>query len=618
MSKMPELDRWGRLPPWMWRGAFALILLLQAAFGLQGIANDWMLGHHGFNGAAYHLAARNSLRWEILFPVQYLTGGLQPTPDHYYTHAPLALHLHTVASVLLLGDHEYAVRAVPALMGLLAAAALFWVVRRLWSDAHAVLAASLYVLLPINHGFANMTNHSTGAILWSLLALYAYLRWISSPDLPKKWLALTFASGLFAMQWDWPAYYIAFTIALHWAWTAASQPAQRPLAPLLKPLALWCAATLASFGGFFLLVYLSVGHFNEIKTSVAVRTSSIPDVYTFLWERALLPMFPWPLLALAAAWLVAWLIRLPQGRALPRDLVILSFGFAGLMHLLLFKNSAMIHIYWNWQFNPFIAIAASVALLAPLKAAHHLSTRLPWSPELQQAVFAVASALLLFHPLLHTLLHTLPLIPELRRVAGAYGTQNYNSDLLRVLFAHQVHAWTSPDTGLLYHTSFLQTVESLPAFDRTRDLPSERFGHPHLLSSPDLPTLQAQPPDGWVVLGTVRATPRKELLRAASKHPFKQFGLYYMVDRRTSGQDIQIWNLLPSRPTLAHRFFVNAFDPLYTPHRDPRAEQALRNEIAKLPPPHPDPPQPSPEPPQTPQEVPSLQPPVSPSDKTLD
>lgn len=94
-----------------------------------------------------------------------------------YLHAPFALHVHTTASERLFGDHEWAVRLVPAVHGLLAALALFLVVRGRRSALHAVLVTALYVPLSIDRVCANMVNHSTGLILWSLVLLDRYLAW---------------------------------------------------------------------------------------------------------------------------------------------------------------------------------------------------------------------------------------------------------------------------------------------------------------------------------------------------------------------------------------------------------------------------------------------------------
>ncbi|MDH4282906.1 MAG: glycosyltransferase family 39 protein, partial [Myxococcales bacterium] len=130
--------------------AFAAVLALQIFLGVWGIADQWTRGHNGWNGAAYQNAARNTLRWGVLFPLQYDTANVPPSKDELYTHAPLALHLHDVASVKLFGDSELSIRLVAAFWSVAALCMLFAVVRRLWDDAHALTASAVYVVLPIN------------------------------------------------------------------------------------------------------------------------------------------------------------------------------------------------------------------------------------------------------------------------------------------------------------------------------------------------------------------------------------------------------------------------------------------------------------------------------------
>ena len=150
--------------------AFAVLLSCQVFLGLWGVADQWTRGHNGWNGAAYHNGARNTLRWGEVFPLQYDTANVPPKKERLYTHAPLGLHLHNVVSVRVFGDRELSIRLVAAFMSIAALCMLFAVVQRLWSDAHGLLAAAVYVALPINAIYTNMANHSAGFIFWSELA----------------------------------------------------------------------------------------------------------------------------------------------------------------------------------------------------------------------------------------------------------------------------------------------------------------------------------------------------------------------------------------------------------------------------------------------------------------
>src|SRR5262245_20847048 len=98
-------------------GCFTALLLGQAFLGFMGAGDQFALGHNGWNSSAYVQSARNTLRWGTLFPVEYYTGRTPPTMEDCYTHHPLAMHLHNVLALLLFGDHEGTIRAVPAFFG---------------------------------------------------------------------------------------------------------------------------------------------------------------------------------------------------------------------------------------------------------------------------------------------------------------------------------------------------------------------------------------------------------------------------------------------------------------------------------------------------------------------
>lgn len=595
--------RWGRLPRWVWIVALALLLSMQAAFGLQGINNYWQWGHNGYNGAAYQLGARNALRWGLVFPAQYASGVHQPAPGELYTHAPLGLHLHNMVSVLVFGDRELAIRVVPAVYGFLAACVLFAFVKRRWGDLHAVVMLAVYVLLPINQGYANMTNHDTGCIFWSLLMLWCHIKWTEAADRPPQaaaqrglkglvsqrpwlWAVGSFFCCLMAVNWNWPAYFMCFLMAWHWLYVS-HDAAHRRLPHWFgfnrehALLALYCVFVLVNFFGFFALVYAVVGSFDEMSQSLNLRSGSTTDVYSRLWRESLEPMFSAPLLVLGLLWVVGLIVRHSRGETRAAELVPLCFGFAGVMHVMLFKKTVLVHIYWPWQLNPFVALAAAVVLLWCTRTLSALAEgawrRLRESsppPMVRRASWTLA-ALVVFVPFtLGYLQHTLPLIPEARRVAGTYNFPNYKSEHLKILFARKLREWTTLETGVLLLRNVPHRVEFVATMDRVRAWASS-------LERPRPPQLP-EVTDGWVIVGDVRRTPRQQMLRAARQHPFRHYGLYFMVDTRVEGQDIQIWNLVPEEPSWAHWFFVNPYDRPMRPVRDEAAEEKMRREIKAL------------------------------------
>ncbi len=573
---------------------FTSIILLQAAFAIHGIDNFWQTGHNGYNGAAYHQAARNSLRFGYIFPDQYSRDYKKRVPNKtLYTHAPLGLHAHITASVWLFGDSHRSVRLVPAVNGLLATIALLVVVWRLWSRLHAAVAGAIFVLLPINHSFANMVNHSTGFIFWSLVTLACYLRWAKSAGRENGsseskrtgffrsdyWsLAAVFGASLMAMFWDWPAYYVMFAIAVHWLYLSYDN-AHRRLGHIFGlnrehvALALFSLFVLANFIAFFICVRSVVGNFNEVFASINMRTYPMAGDTKKLWTNTLKPVFSTPLIALGLSWIFGFVVRHARKKSRYRDLVPIAFFFAGCLHILLFKRTAVIHMYWPWPLNPFIAIASASVLIWCCRTIASLVQRAVDSvlvvtkAEPVSKIVLTASALLVFLPFSNVYLsHTLPLIERGRMYAGVFHFPKYTSDYERVYFVNRVRELTTENTGVLIHKSFPITVQLSASLDR------------FAINTPQLRAprrARNQMGDGWVHIGAFAHTSYKELIEVAAQYPYRQYGLYYMVDYRREGPDVQVHDLVTVRPSLRWKTLTNALIAPYRAVRNPKKEKRL-------------------------------------------
>lgn len=583
------------------RAGYALLIIGQCALGAQGIDSFWQKGHFGFNGAAYHQAARNSLRFGLLLPAQYFRGNHRPGSRALYARAPLALHAHTTASVALFGDRELSVRLVPAVNGVLALAALLFVLCRHWGHGMALLGGTVYLLLPINAIYANMTNHSTGFIFWALIALHCYLKWLQSADRTAQasganreatsgkggggaWLAALYGASFLALQWDWAAYYVMLVIALHWL-VASFDPAHRAL-PRRGPfnrehaaLAAFCLMTLASYGVFLLLVKLEAGSFRSITTGLAMRTEQVSNAYGKLWSRSIEPMFSLPLLGLGALW-VAWLFRKAARRELKgRDLIPVAFLVAGTTHTLIFKRSAHIHSYWPWPLNPFVAIAAAEVVLATPRFLHRLGRLLrpprPGRPGATSSPVAVPAGLTLavlaaFFAVF--LGHALPGLEEGRRCAGVLGQKRCPTGNEQAFFANLVREMTGRRTGVALAGGTAGRIQLNTTMDRATR-PIDRLVP---LAKPD-----KELSDGWVLIGRTNRNRDRQLRRLASCYPYSQYGRYFLVDFRRNGQRIRIHNLQSQPADWLWRFFVNAHASPLEAVRDPAEERNLRRKLTR-------------------------------------
>jgi len=568
-------------------GAFAVLLAFQVFLGLWGVADQWTRGHNGWNGAAYHNGARNTLRWGELFPLQYDTANVPPKKERLYTHAPLGLHLHNVASVSIFGDRELSIRLVAAFWSVAALCMLFAVVRRLWSDAHGLLAAAIYVALPINAIYTNMANHSAGFIFWSLLTLYLYVR--SADAAEWRWPPFVLFLFAFAMAatWDWPAYYVALAIAAHWTTKGDSplllrvkghpvNPSEKGTVPFLK-LGVFCGWVLLLFGGHFALVEWLTGSLDELTGTFNARRA-------LSWQRfrthlLVVPeiMFTPPLLVLSGGWLIAWGARLARAKAEARDIVPIAFLFAGLVHYFTFGWSAIVHSYWAWPMLPFVAIAVATSLLA---MGRWVEGRMPARAQGGLARAAAFSVTIFLVPLA---VRDAQIFPQGRYAGGSMwfftpvrgAIDTYDSGGPELRFAERIKAWTDRGTGVQLHPS-LKSRRLEPRFDITLDRATYRWS-----PRPRPQITNDQGVNGWVFIAPVEELPENERIDLAARYPYRQFDGYLMVDLRTEGTDIEIWDVTPQSTTPSWWLFHSAFEPPVIASRSTAEEASLRDKVSQ-------------------------------------
>jgi 4-amino-4-deoxy-L-arabinose transferase-like glycosyltransferase len=552
------------------RVAFAVVLALQVFLAVWGVADQWTRGHNGWNGSAYHNAARNTLRWDVLFPLQYETANVPPKKERLYTHAPLALHLHNVVSLKLFGDRELSIRLVAGFWSVAALCMLFAVVRRLWDDAHALAASAIYVAFPINAIYTNMANHSAGLIFWSLLTLYLYIRSTRVPPWRRPDFTLFLATFAIAASWDWPAYYIATCIAVHWTWRLFGPRRSEPASGTVSQLTIFCAWVLLLFVGHFVLVEIVAGNVDELRGAFNARRAL--SWARFRTHLLVVPelMFTGPVLGLCVAWVGAWAVRAVRGTACVRDLIPVAFLAAGLIHYWTFRWSAIVHSYWAWPILPAVAIAVPVALFAMAR----------WVRERAGAT-ASLSVLLLLVPLA---IRIVQIVPEGRYVGGSMwfftpvrgATDTYDSGRPELRFAERVKEWTDRDTGVQLHTS-LKALRLEPRFDITLDRVTHRWSQ-----NPRVQIPNSRGATGWVFVAALDAFPEEQRAVFASRHPYRQFGDYFMLDLRKEARDIEAWGLTPLEVSPRWWLLHNSFEPAVRATRLIAVEQSLDEKVGEL------------------------------------
>ena len=337
------------------------VALVSACFFLvcmRGIAAPWEWGHDGYTGASFSQAARNSLRHGVVGQAWKHFERGPPKPKDLYTHHPMALHAHLVASFAVFGDHEWAARLVSATYSFATWWLLFLAVRRYWDDRTALLAGVVYALTPINMVFANFVNHEPGGVFYCLALVLTYMRWLERPN--WRWAALCCAMVTMAVQFDWPGYYVAFAVAVHCGIIGLKGQAPRRWFGFLTA---FSVVTLVNFFGFFGWIYHQRGSLDDMLTSFALRSTEVgwPAYLGRLGSR-IESHYGIALALLVVGSLVGGTRAAIGGRLQRRSLIPVVFLFAGLVHVLVFRHAGHLHSFWTFYWSPAIAIGAASLL----------------------------------------------------------------------------------------------------------------------------------------------------------------------------------------------------------------------------------------------------------------
>jgi len=586
----------GRLPRRLFIGSVVLLLMCQTFVGFMGAGDRFVLGHNGWNSSAYLQAARNSLRWGALFPVQYYTGRTPPKVRDGYTHHPLGMHLHNVLSVALFGDHEGSIRAVPAFFGVLALLALLLVVRLLYDDRIALIAGAIFVLNPTNAIYTNMSNHENGFIFWTLLWGYAYLRFLRA-RLPEegaaptgRWLpfyGLMLFAFFWAAMWDWPAYYAALVVALHWLSLIVSRflRAGKKVAAIAKDLGLLAAfagLVLALFVGHFLLVTAVVGSLSELGGVFEARQLVSRTMLLNHLKVVPILMFTLPILLIAGGWFCYRGWQALRGRLARRDLLALTFAIAGFLHYYIFRGTAVIHEFWGWTLVPFVSIACAFTLVTACDRARAF-VQSHW-PRHQRLLGASVIAVLALSGMGDLAYRYIDLVPRGRAVGGSLWfvehtrpvLERYRSTREMIRFAAQVKDKTTRRVGVLVDPAFQNLWGYEPRFPITLD------------REVVFQSVRSPPPDqlgvseGWVYLAPPQVLSEHRLVELLATHPVLLYDDFVMVDLRRHETELRVIKNEPCERTFLTWYWNGPWADAVAPVRQPDEEARLLAAVRDL------------------------------------
>lgn len=553
----PLLRRLVGWPDVRWdRAATAALLLFCAAAAVHELASPWLWGHNGYNGAAFSQAARNTLRFGELGQAQYWADPQPPPAWAIYTRHPPLLHLHIAALFTIFGQAEWVARLVPALYSILNAAMLVWMVRRWWGRTESVVALAVYVFLPVNLIYANMIDHEQASIFWLLVMLHNHLRLLDAtrdgPPPLRNVVGLVVATTM-ACQWDWPAYYIAFYMAVHATLLGIRRSQGLQWRREFTVVAWFSALVLANFVGYFAWIHHRMGSFDDMLASFSMRSSTPVNVWSQQLTR-LPDMLQALAMVLAAAWTVAFFVRLGRGEARLRDFVPLAFLAAQVLHTAVFKVAGYLHVYWFYHAAPWVGIGAGLAIVwlarslarlvvAGLRARGRLRLRLSHG-------IAAAVVVVLLAPLG---VEGLDRMAWGRTGAGEPYLAHSDIDYETGLMGRWVHEITEPDEAVAFHHTLGFRVEVLWYLDRVHGF----------YDGPIHAGFQVgEYPAALYVVNAI-STPAP-VLRAMFERGYDATlldGHMLIFDLRSASGQLEAWRLERKPPGLAWLYFVNPRHP---------------------------------------------------------
>ncbi|HEY7126444.1 MAG TPA: glycosyltransferase family 39 protein [Ktedonobacterales bacterium] len=367
---------------------FLLIVLLAAGLLTINVNQAWVSIHED-NGLAFSAIAINHLRFglgvtkgqsladsEAFFSTAPNTGAKAIPPDQFFPylltgpvntffypdHPPL-LGLTIAGAFLVFGEDFWVVRLVPIVYSLATLIVFYLLMRSLFDLGVARFASFLYATFPMMAYYGRDVAHEAPTLFWTMLLLTGYMHW--QRDHRRRWLFLMGAAVFIGEAYGWPLFYFA-CILFAVDWLAARRVDWR------LALATVCPALIMLGLLFAQIAWALGGTLQPVIDKFFYRTGdALPDGSPITLASWLSHIgqgnlqgygFLSPLLLLLALVFVARRIR-AEGWSLRIRWLGITLLF-GLSHVLLFRNGAYFHAYWQFYLLPFYAACLGWAIVA--------------------------------------------------------------------------------------------------------------------------------------------------------------------------------------------------------------------------------------------------------------
>jgi 4-amino-4-deoxy-L-arabinose transferase-like glycosyltransferase len=392
ITSTPLAARGRRWPRLLKRhAAFLLILLLATGLLTINLNQPWVSIHED-NGLAFSAIAINHLRFglsitkgqsladsEAFFSTAPDTGAKAIPPSqffHYLLTAPVhtffypdhppLLGLTIAGAFLVFGADFWVVRLVPIVYSLAALVAFYLLMLSLFDLGVARFASFLYATFPMMAYYGRDVAHEAPTLFWAMLLLTGYVRW--QRDHRRRWLFLMGTAIVIGEAYGWPLFYFACLVfAVDWlaARRFDGRLALATVCPALVTLGLLFAHIAWALGGTLQPIidkfFYRTGDALPDGTPITLASWLSHIGQGNLQGYGLLS----PLLLLGALIFLARRIK-AEGWSLRLRWLGITLLF-GLSHVLLFRNGAYFHAYWQFYFLPFYAACSGWAIVTVVR-----------------------------------------------------------------------------------------------------------------------------------------------------------------------------------------------------------------------------------------------------------
>ncbi len=423
-----------------------LLLLAIAAFWFgasYGLKAPFYYGHYGFHGGSYATWARGTIRHHTVYPVNE-PGFSAPRPHTYYVHHPVLTHQLVTLTFLLFGQHEWSVRLgalIPSFASLLLVAAIAW---RHASPLAGGAAALVFAVVPVNIWYESHIDQGFPSIACLLAFFWFYLGWLRS----GRWRVGIAALGfqLLAGNFEWSPYFAYPAIFAHVLWTALRRRGRYLAFAVLHPLTAIVPLTIHAY------LVSRANLLTDMMAAYRSRTSAITyQAFSSRMREYADTLFGRALLVAMLLWLLLVTVRFLRGRGRALDLVGITFAFALITYMHVFKNAVVTHAYRQLYGNVWAAMAVAGLVVAARDIVDRFSASRSSTPS--RAGTVVALGVLVVTTALTVGTSWAGLL-ESRFHGGVPGWKKFDPDMRQTAFAIEVQRTTRPGDVLHFHSSF--------------------------------------------------------------------------------------------------------------------------------------------------------------------